>query len=168
MFEWKLEIDVYRAHDQSPSCHGIVGALGLLRLVDHLYHENNPRRVKGERFRDHVDWNEKHFEEDIVSICSAIFIHNLDARWFQGAKIDPRVAPLACLLKLCDALQDWGRHSESDSDGIPAEEYGIDVVNNKVIYRAPVDREDRIKLELSETLKGVNSFIEINPKGSRG
>lgn len=161
--EWKLGIDVQRAHDQSPSCHSIVGALGLLRLLDRLYQEHNPRRVRKERFRDHVDWNEKYFEEDIVSACSAIFIHNLDASWFRGAKIDPEVAPLAFLLKLCDALQDWGRHSESDDDGISAEEYDIDIVDRMIIYRAPTDREARIRSALCESLEGIDNLIEINP-----
>lgn len=73
------------------------------------------------------------------------------------------IAPLAFLLKLCDALQDWGRHSESDADGIPAEEYDIDIVNHKIIYRAPMDREVRIRSALSESLEGIDHLIEINP-----
>ncbi len=161
--EWKLKIDVHKAHDRAPSCHGIVGALGLLRLLDRLYHEHNPRRLKKERFHDLVDWNEKHFEDDIVSACSAIFIHNLDATWFRGAKIDPEVAPLPFLLKLSDSLQDWGRHSESDPDGIPAEEYDIDIINHKIMFRAPADRETRIISDLSESLEGIDNFLEINP-----
>lgn len=151
--DWNLSIDVNALYRQmivlGEVCHGMISGLAVLLVIDRMYQKFNPAREYRDIYEvgSKINWHQACFEEDIVSACSAIFVHNLDASHFAGAKIDRESAPLAFLLKLSDSLQDWERPSLHDPDGIPATRYEIEVGDGWMLFRAdvPSDRKERIR-----------------------
>lgn len=136
--DWGLKVDVEKKYsDMSPSniiCHGMISALTVLYLIDLMYQKNNP-----ERKNNGSDWDQKYFETDVVSACSAIFVHNLGADAFKN--INKTKAPLAYLLKLCDELQHWDRPKGKKHKGDSPENYDIQVQQNHLIFK--VSNQDR-------------------------
>jgi len=110
-------------------CHGILSSLTVLYLIDLMYQKNNPLRDN----RSHNGWKQKNFEKDIVSACSAIFLHNLGDDAFGN--IDKTKAQLAYLLKLSDGLQEWDRPKKKMSEGDSPENYDIQGEQNKLIFK---------------------------------
>jgi hypothetical protein len=164
--EWGLEIDARgeyrRMIDAGEMCHGMISGLSVLYVLDLLYQRYNPER----EYRDvlvpgNISWNQEYFEEDIVSACSAIFIHNLPARCFRNAKIDRYKAPIAFLLRLSDSLQDWDRPSLDTPEGLPATCFDIEVTNGGLIFYAdvPPGRKDKIKEEIFSALDAADVQI---------
>lgn len=119
--EWNINLNAKEIYSEmvttGDACHGVYSAIFLLSMLDDIYQQANPKReylsVVGQGGRD---WNETYFVQDIVSACSAIFLHNLEVRVLGTKSIDVEKAPLAYLLRLCDILQDWDRPNGSSNE----------------------------------------------------
>lgn len=162
--KWKLRINVRDEFDRMIAsdkiCHGIISALAVLNIIDEMYQKYNPQRNNSDVYQKDslINWNQIYFKEDVVSACSAIFIHNLPDRCFTKTKISRSVAPVAFLLKLADCLQDWERPSSLDEFGLPANQFDIGMEENQLIFHANIerDRKDRIKREISSCLEAMD------------
>jgi hypothetical protein len=158
--DWNLQVDVRLVYqhmvESGRVCHGMISGLAVLWVIDLMYQKFNPIRQYSDIYQpdSNINWNQTYFEDDVVSACSAIFIHNLDNSHFSTAKIDRRTAPLAFLLKLSDSLQDWERPSLEDPNGIPAAYYDVEVRDGEMIFKAnvPSDRKQKIRREISSCL----------------
>lgn len=166
--KWDIQINVRDEFDKiiesGEICHGMIGALGILYVIDLLYQSNNPSRKHEPTFSDdpRIDWNQEYFEQDIVPACAAIFIHNLDGSCFKKTKIDPIKALLAFLLKLSDVLQEWERPSLRNVNGYNAENFDIKIVDGKLILSADIPGEvkEKMKREIVSCLNTKNIQIE--------
>ncbi len=153
---WDIHIDARKVFEKCSSMtkinHGIISALSILSIVDCLYQKNNPTRLND------VDngWAERNFDEDIVSACSAIFIHNLEIEDFRGYQVDIKKSPIAYLLILADCLQDW------DRAGCNNNMYAIDYKDGILDYKAPLDRAEKIQKEVRAKLFDIDRFVEFN------
>lgn len=152
--KWDLGVNVQKRYDTmictDKICHGIIGALTVLHLIDSMYQKHNPERVKEFKPVEGSDWNQEHFENDVVPACSAIFLHDLKDGAFD--KIDKNKAPLPYLLKLCDELQNWDRpNGEGESE--PSENYGISIEDGKLTFY--VEDETKIK-DIKKGIKCLN------------
>lgn len=165
---WELQINAkeeYKKMIESGNvCHGMIGALGILYVIDLLYQKKNPHRKYEPIFRDdpRIDWDQKYFDEDIVPACSAIFVHNLDENCFKKSKINLFKAPLAFLLKLSDVLQEWERPSLKNRNGYDASSFDISIVDGKLILSAniPEKRKKEMRSEIVSCLNATNIKIE--------
>jgi len=163
---WGLKIDPKSEYnkmiDSGKLCHGMIGALMVLNVVDRMYQAYNPRREYKTIHADYdgADWNQHNFEGEVIPSCSAIFIHNLHSKCFVDAKIDRAKAPLAFLLRLTDNLQDWDRPSEKVPVGNSPDLYDISFEDGKLIFRITDDeRRNNIKTDLESSL--IMNGIEI-------
>lgn len=139
--------------------HGVISGLSILFLIDLLYQKNNPDRTNDtSKLGGYYKWKQEYFEEDVVSACSAIFIHNLPKKYFVNNKVDINNAPLAYLLILSDSLQDWNRPGYA-ANGNPARQYDIDFDKNMLIYKAPKNKIDKIREELQEKLANIDHLV---------
>ena len=141
--EWGLKVDVEKKYSEMRSsntiCHGMISALTVLYLIDLMYQKHNPER----KYND-SDWSQEYFETDVVSACSAIFLHNLRDDAFEN--IDKTKASLAYLLKLSDELQNWDRMQEGDSP----ENYDVDICNDKLYFKTKSeDSKNRISKKIA-------------------
>lgn len=126
-------------------------------LVDLKYQEHNPQRKRQSVTVGNSDWNQKYFENDIVSACSAIFLHNLPNAF---EKINKNKAPLPYLLKLCDELQNWDRPNQNTDRKDSPENYDISIQNGRIIFKVS-SKEDRDKISKKiECLNDSNISIE--------
>jgi hypothetical protein len=99
--DWQLKIDARREYrrliNNRSGCirmdQGILSSLVLLQAIDILYQKHNPQRENRPIRIGEIDFNEKYFQEDVVSACSAIFVHNLPLEAFKASKIDSSDAP---------------------------------------------------------------------------
>ncbi len=151
---WELQVNVKRIYhslnSDSKVCHGIISSLILLKTLGELYIEKNPGGKEDGNF------NQKHFNDDIVSACAAIFVHNLKQNDLNGTKINLCKAPLAFLLKISDCLQDWERPGKDNEHGMPAEDYDISI-ENKEFKISIANDESRTKI-----LKEIQECVEIS------
>jgi hypothetical protein len=147
--------------DSGRICHGIISALSVLYVIDLMYHKYNPRRTYSDIYEPHnINWNQTYFENDIVSACAAIFVHNLPSRCFQTALLDRTIAPLPYLLRLSDCMQDWDRPSANNPNGFQEREYSIDMINRTLVLSVnDPDRRDKIAQEIRESIMATD--IEI-------
>ncbi len=166
--EWGINIKTKPIYNQmlksGKICHGIISSLALLKVIDAMYQKHNKHRTFDNNYypdNSDISWNQKFFENDVVSACAAIFLHDLKAKNFKGIKIDPKKAPLAFLLKLSDTLQDWERPSQKTPEGISANKYDISIKKNKLIYTADIGKKnkDKIRKEINIFLKTRNVDI---------
>jgi hypothetical protein len=134
----------------------MISGLSILYVTDMMYQKYNPSRLRNDIFQRHsnINWNQRYFEEAIIPACSAIFLHNLEKRCFQSAKIIMKQAPVAYLLKLSDVLQEWERPSFEKKKGISPDRFRIDILDDRLIFRADLseDRKTRLKDELFSIL----------------
>jgi hypothetical protein len=155
---WDLAIDAHKEYNKMITsgniCHGIISSLAVMNVVDLLYQKKNPERKHKDIHVGSANFNQKYFEEDVVSACTAIYIHNLPSDAFHGTKIDRTKAPLAFLLKLSDSLQEWERPSLINKTGFPSSKFQIGIEYNKLVFRAdiPEDSKTKIRDDLSSTL----------------
>lgn len=140
--DWHLKIVAREEFDQmiesGSVCHGIISTLAVLHVIDLLYQKFNPRREYRDIFvgrSRNVNVNQRFFEGDVVSACSAIFIHNLPAKCFANSKIDRGNAPVAFLLKLSDCLQEWDRPSLKVSEGFLASHFSMCSEKNEIVFK---------------------------------
>ncbi|MEM3697096.1 MAG: hypothetical protein QXQ94_06305 [Candidatus Bathyarchaeia archaeon] len=158
--EWDLKIDARREYDlivESGNVdHGIISSLAILYVIDLMYQKHNPKREYKDRFipGTNISFNQKYFEEDVVSACTAIYIHNLPKRSFCNSKIDRIKAPVAFLLKLSDCLQEWERPSFTNKFGFPANKFDVNVSNKQLIFHAdiPYEKKKKIRDDISSFL----------------
>lgn len=142
--EWGLNIDARKAYDENTYAnkidHGILSALSTLCLVDLLYQKHNPER----KYEDicipgtDVSVNQSFFEEDIVSACAAVYIHNLSFEYFAEARIDREKTPIAFLMRLSDCLQVWERPSKTNPKGFSPSNFNIGIRGGKLVFRANI------------------------------
>lgn len=164
---WGLDVDARKAcHDIVESGnvdHGIMSSLSILYLIDIMYQRINRKR----EYRDicvpgtGINFNQRYFEEDVVSACAAIYIHNLPKGYFTHTRIDRTKAPLAFLLKLSDCLQEWERPSKTNHDGFLASSFDIKIDGKKLVFQAdiPDEKKKRMKDQVSSIL--VAPDVEI-------
>lgn len=163
--DWNLEIDVKKIYDKMIKSgnidHGIISSLSILNVLDSMYQKNNPKREHKYINVNNSDCNQSHFEKDIVSACSAIFIHSLDEKYFQEAKIDRDKAPIAFLLKLADALQEYERPSALKERFFSSNQFNLKFEENKLKLSAniPSDKKQKIRKEIKDYL--IADDVEI-------
>jgi len=162
IMKWKLNIDIMKEYSvmqrAGEVCHGMISGLAVLNVIDTMYQHFNPERqykIIYSSGSNNIDWNQKYFEEDIIPACSAIFIHNLPSKCFKNSKIDPFIAPLPFLLKLCDCLQDWERPSYERQTGLPADLFNIQIQNNNILFYTDVPNEEKDRIK-----KSVYNYLE--------
>jgi hypothetical protein len=141
---WGLQINARVEFDnmvqRADICHGMISSLTLLYVIDLMYHKFNPKRLYEdvEMDRTNISWNQCYFEDDVVPACAAIFVHNLPARCFAEARIDPIRAPLAYLLKLSDSLQEWDRPSLDNPNGLPSSAFDIGADETAILFHVSI------------------------------
>jgi hypothetical protein len=163
--DWGLRISAREEYDSmidsGETCHGIISSLAVLRVIDCLYRKYNRRREYIDCYAPPsmdpgriISFNQKYFERDIVSACTAIYIHNLPNKCFVNTKIDRSKAPVAFLLKLSDCLQEWERPSFEDPTGLSATQFDIKIDDGELVIQADIldDRKKKIESNLSSTL----------------
>ena len=164
--KWELFIDARVEYENNINsgkiCDGMLSALSVLRTIDLMYQKNNPNRKHEVVVADNFNFNQDIFENEIVSACSAIFIHNLPARCFAQKKIDREKAPTAFLLKLADSLQDWERPSAKLPNGFPGKYYSIITRNKNLILNVKglPDRQKKIEDEIRSALIADDIIIQ--------
>lgn len=158
--QWGLNIDAhaeYKMVSDNTPCHGVYSALCVLSVLDMMYQRYNPdreyRHIPGKHY--HLNFDQSYFENDIVSACTAIFLHNLPPRCFEKARIDKNRTPVCFLLKLCDVLQEWERPSGKDGRGFPGEEFAIEITEGVLKYFVPSNRKKRI-------YNGIENILEMD------
>lgn len=163
--QWGLAVDADREYSDmlfsGQMCHGMMSSLSILYVIDLMYQKYNPGREHRNIYEPvGINWNQTYFENDVVSACSAIFVHNLPARCFKDAPLDKKRAPLAFLLKLSDCLQDWGRPSAENPRGLPNRGYKINITDGKLIFTVSDEqRRQKIAEEIETSL--VTTDIEV-------
>jgi len=174
--KWNIKINPEEHYNfiinKGEICHGMLSALTIIFLIDLMYQKNNPRRVEDDisiRGSDGIfsNWNEKYFEGDIAPACAAIFIHNLDKILFLDNRIDPKKAPLAFLLRLCDSLQEWERPLKKKPYGERADKFDIGLTpSNHLIYYANINKKhiNKIEGDIKSVLATMDYFIIIKIK----
>lgn len=146
---WGLDVDARKAYEENVESanvdHGIISSLSILYLIDMMYQKYNPKReFKNVRAAGgNIDFNQRYFEEDVVSACTAIYIHNLPKKYFIHRKIDRRKAPVAFLLKLSDCLQEWERPSKTNPAGFSASSFDIKINREKLVFHAEIPDEKK-------------------------
>jgi len=150
--DWTINIDPKFEYDNlvenGKIDHGMISALILLYVLDMMYEANNPEREFKQKIAPgtNIDFNQKYFVGDIVSACTAIFIHNLPKEAFNNTRIDRRRTPIAFLLKLSDCLQQWERPSLYNKTGYMATNFDISIQNNEIIFEAQIPQKEKIKM----------------------
>jgi hypothetical protein len=88
-------------------------------------------------------------------------LHHIDKDHLLNYKIDPKKAPIAFLLKLCDSLQEWQRPSTEKPEGESPEEFDLEIDNhNHLVYHAWLSRKriNDIEEDIKSTLAEMNYF----------
>jgi hypothetical protein len=162
---WDLAINARTEYRRSVNSgninHGIVGSLILLNMIDAMYQKYNRTRESARVIDNGVDWNQDFFERDIVPACSAIFLHNLPVSCFSESKIEISRAPLAFLLKMSDSLQEWWRPSQENPRGYPSSNFDITMDQGKLIIKAKIPEEVKIKMRNEIALCLAAPNVEI-------
>lgn len=159
---WNLSIDAKAAYSETVGSgqanHGIISALSVLYLVDLLYQKYNPKReyknIVIRKESNKVNFNQIYFERDVVSACTAIYVHSLSAKWFGTSKIDRLKAPAAFLLKISDILQEWERPSLKKPTGFSAELFNIRLDGRQLFLLNAAGRPvgEKMRHEIRSTL----------------
>jgi hypothetical protein len=148
--DWELKINAKQTYEKMTNsgeiCHGMIGSLSILYIIDLLYQKHNEKREYNTIFipGTGIDVNQEYFEIDVVSACSAIFIHNLPNEYFKQAKINPKKAPVAYLLKLADCLQGWERPSSNSKSGVSADKFQITTLNE---FNANIPESKKLEMK---------------------
>jgi len=141
----------------------IIRSPSVLYLIDIMYQKYNRKREFKEIYAPgtRINFNQRYFEEDVVSACTAIYIHNLPKEYFIHTKIDRTKALLAFLLKLSDCLQEWERPSKTNPTGFSASSFDIKVDGKKLVFQTEIPDEEKQHMEdqISSTL--IASDVEI-------
>ena len=158
LLDWGLAVDAHAEYERMISerpCHGIYTSLAVLWVIDMMYQTNNPERQDEDNWAlNDISWAQSYFDADIVSACAAIFLHNLPSRCFEQAKVDRNRAPVAFLLKLCDAMQEWERPRGNSPRGSSAKKFYIQNDGTALVLSAGISEKtkDKIRAEIETTL----------------
>ena len=155
--KWDLRIDAHKVYADMLKAgdirHGVISFLAVLYIIDIMYQKYNPGRVYKNVLspRRSSNFNQKYFEGDVVSACSAIFIHDLPNTYFAQRRIDRIKAPVAFLLRLSDALQQWERPSLRNQNGYASKNFEITIKGKKLVFKADIlkKEKERMKNEVS-------------------
>jgi hypothetical protein len=151
--DWELNIDSHEVYTDMTKTglvdHGIVSALAVLYVIDLMYQKYNPRRVHRNILTQSrsVNFNQRFFETDVVSACSAIFIHNLSYSMFLDKKVDRSKAPVAFLLKISDTLQEWERPSLNNPNGYSANLFSVMIEQKRLLYKSSLTKERKESIQ---------------------
>ena len=140
--------------------HGVISALFILKILNAMYYSSNPQRKYEKKIIDDLDFNQGIFDLEIVSACSAVFIHNIDPN-YSGFKerINFKRAPLAFLLFLCDTFQEWDRYAEGRAV-YSGDDFNIICTPNSILLTVPVKLEKKIIKALDKRLSGLS--VRVN------
>ncbi|VAW33077.1 hypothetical protein MNBD_CPR01-98, partial [hydrothermal vent metagenome] len=146
--DWGIGIDIKEYYSwlrqKNRTDHGVVSALVQLKLIDAMYFYANPQKEYKDIKKNGLNYNQKNFDLDIVSACSALFIHNIDRNYSGFSnKISFNIAPLAFLLYLCDTFQEWDRYSDN-RPVYSGHDFGIDCDKDSISLFVPDTLEDKI------------------------
>lgn len=162
--DWSLGIDIEHYYgwlkERNKTDHGVVSALAQLKVIEALYYNANPNREYRDITRNNLNFNQKNFDLDIVSACSALFIHNIDLSYngFPN-KISFNIAPLGFLLFLCDTFQEWDRYAENRPI-YPGNAFNINCRPDSISLVVSEELEERIFAALHQRLTGL--MVEVN------
>ena len=156
--KWGIQIDVKKEYDcmidSGNIDHGIISSLAILNMVDLMYQEYNPKRAYKTIPKNGFDFDQKYFDNHVVSACSAIYIHNLPLKCFKN-KISRNDAPVAFLLRLSDCLQEWDRPSGENRNGSSSNNFEIEFDVNKLnlhINLSDVVTKDQIRTKIEDEI----------------
>lgn len=125
--------------------HGIVSSILVMKAIDEKYRIRNPNQISD----PNNPWSFSNMTEQITNVCSAIFVHNLEANNLVWNFTEN---PLATLLKISDALQCWGRPSAKEPKGDSPEDYDLNFQNGKIIFYAKKDKVKSFKTKIENTI----------------
>ena len=168
--KWKIQIDAKKEYnymiDSGNIDHGIISSLAVLNVIDLMYYEYNCDETEEDIDINGFNFNQKCFNNHVVSACSAIFIHNLPLKCFKN-KISRNDAPVAFLLRLSDCLQEWERPSYENIDGFSSNHFNIEFDGNYLILRINIpdnDVKDKIIDKIKNEISCLDcSDVKINP-----
>jgi len=125
--------------------HGVVSSILVMKAIDEKYRIMNPDQISD----PNDPWSFSNMTEQITNVCSAIFIHNLEANSLVWNFTEN---PLATLLKISDALQCWGRPSAKEPKGDSPEDYDVSFQDGKFAFYAKKDRVKSLKTKIENTI----------------
>ena len=144
------EIDLkkeYLDFDKNKIHHGIISSLAVLSMIDLMYYTNNPSGECSSKIvitkEGKTDFNQKHFDNDIIPACSAIYIHSHKSKWFKHIKINCSKTPVAFLLRLSDCLQEWDRPSGENGDGLSSDYFEIEFNGSDLIFNVNIPNDTK-------------------------
>ena len=157
--DWNIQIDAKKEYnymiDSGNIDHGIISSLAVLNVIDLMYYEYNCDRIEEDIDINGFNFNQKCFNNHVVSACSAIYIHNLPLKCFKN-KITRKSAPVAFLLRLSDCLQEWGRPSGENINGLSPNDFYIEFNGSDLILNINIPNDvekdkviENIKKEIS-------------------
>lgn len=168
--QWELGIDIedyYKWLKRGNKIdHGVISALSQLKVIEAMYYKENPKRENKKIKQNSFDFNQRNFDLDMVSVSSALFIHNINQEYLGFSnKIKFNLSPLAFLLFLCDTCQEWDRYLGEESV-LSGEDFNIICNNSEISLFVPRDIKDKIITALSHRLSGllvkVNDEVAVN------
>lgn len=164
--EWEIKIDAKKVYDDLNKSgdinHGIISSLTVLKVIDLIYDKYNPGRKKVNIYQGGFNCNQKLFEDDIISACSAIYIHDLPGKDGCDIQIYRSKAPIAFLLRLSDCLQEWERPSFENLNGFSPAEFDIEIKGGCLILHANIPHERKIKIKNDINKSLICSDVEID------
>ena len=145
--------------------HGILSALAILRIVDHLYYMNNPDRSEEKTDDQMLDWGVKCFNKQIVEAVTAVSIHAILGEF---GEIHLENTPIAYLLVLCDNLQLWNRYSPKRKIYCP-NDVTTDFRPNNPRFELNVDDDDLKGVEdvVNDKLHAENFRVQVQKRLSQ-
>lgn len=168
--EWNLRIlPVVRYNNMEDTGlnHGILSSMLIIKQIDILYNRFNPQRILNLPPQvGQPDWSQMHFYEHIVNACSAIFLHNLEDRFYHRNKLNISNQPLPFLMKLSDELQDWDRPGNSKRKMYTAKEYNISVYRKRINLYIPKDRSEHFR-KIRDFFSGIKISLPEDRKKNR-
>lgn len=173
-YDWNLDINVDEYYSwlikNHKTDHGIISALTQMKVIDSLYFTANPEALHQYQPYNGFDFNQNNFDLDIVSACSAIFLHNIHHE-YKGftRKIDFQTAPIAFLLYLCDTFQEWDRFSQYRQI-FSGKNFNIECTANSINLQVPkinlkvptINLEEKMVCALHNRLAGLNITVNGN------
>jgi hypothetical protein len=160
---WGLKLNVHDYYEwlsnKNKIDHGVISALAQLKVIEALYYKANRNREHREIYYDGRDFNQTIFDRDIVTVSSALFLHNIDLDYPGfSEKIRFNIAPLAFLLFLCDTFQEWDRYSESQ-DVYCGNDFDMICNTQSISLFVPTKLADKVGKALSTRLTGFSVFV---------
>lgn len=168
--EWALGINVNDYYDwlnqKNITDHGVISAHAQIKVLDAMYQKVNPNRKSREIYKNGLNFNQKNFSQDIITASSALFIHNIDLKYYGFSnKINFELSPLAFLLFLCDSFQEWDRYSKN-REVFSGNDFDIKCFNCSIELSVPDEIGNKIFPALCKRLSGltvkVNGRVAVN------